>query len=244
MIKKLLISFVLIISVIENIVGQEIPIKGAILDHVYHLTTDTLSGTCFLIEYKNHEYLVTAAHLFKKRAKSKSKINITIYNGTSTSITAELLKHSDSTVDVAVLKIPNSLKKSTVYSIDGRVTVGQQVYFLGFPSFNGFQFASVTKLGTFPLVKSGIFSGTIQINDYLLEFIDGHNNPGFSGGPVVVHNYETNSDNICCIISGYYPEIKNLIIQGKVSEYLILENSGIIKSFPAPLALKIIDLTK
>jgi hypothetical protein len=242
--KKFLIPFILITLTIENVVGQQIPVTRGLLEHVYHLTTDTLQGTCFLIEYKNQEYLVTAAHLFKRKIKAKSEVKITIDNGTPMSLTAELLKHSDSTVDVAVLRIPISIKKSEVYAIDGGVIIGQQVYFLGYPSFSGLQFATVGKLGTFPLVKGGIFSGGIQVNGYLLEFIDGHNNPGFSGGPVVFYNYENKTNNICCIISGYYNETKNLLIEGKASGYLFPENSGIIKSYPASLALRIIDSDK
>lgn len=242
--KGFLIYFILISLTIENVAGQQSPVTRGILEHVYHLTTDALQGTCFLIEYKNQEYLVTAAHLFKKETKTKSNVNITINNGTPITLTAEFLKHSDSTIDVAVLRIPISLKKSELYLVNGGVSVGQQVYFLGYPSFKGLQFATVDKLGTFPLVKGGIFSGMIKVNGYLLEFIDGHNNPGFSGGPVVFFNHENKTTNICCIISGYYYEIKNLIVEGKASEYLIPENSGIIKSFPAQLALRIIDNNK
>lgn len=186
----------LTVLTIEKALGQEMPVTMGVLEHVYKLTTDTLQGTCFLIEYKNQEYLVTAVHLFKKRAKTKSKVNITIDNGTPISLTAELLKHSDSTVDVAVLRIPVSLKKSEVYTINGQVIIGQQVYFLGYPRFSGLQFATKVNLGTFPLVKGGIFSGSIMVNGYFLDFIDGHNNPGFSGGPVVFYNYENKTNNL------------------------------------------------
>ena len=34
-------------------------------------------------------------------------------------------------------------------------------------------------------MKKGIFSATTNENGAVVFFLDGHNNPGFSGGPVV-----------------------------------------------------------
>jgi hypothetical protein len=40
------------------------------------------------------------------------------------------------------------------------------------------------------LIKKGIYSGTKVSNDVTIHILDGHNNPGFSGGPVFIKDYD------------------------------------------------------
>jgi hypothetical protein len=64
-------------------------------------------------------------------------------------------------------------------SADGLV-LSQDVYFLGYPLPE-----RVRLVGTLPFVKRGIASGRAEINGVHVWLVDGHINPGFSGGPVV-----------------------------------------------------------
>ena len=61
---------------------------------------------------------------------------------------------------------------------------GQDVYFLGFPYGLHGDMSALSNDLPFPFVKKGIIS--LFHNDGVNRiYLDGHNNPGFSGGPVV-----------------------------------------------------------
>ena len=61
---------------------------------------------------------------------------------------------------------------------------GQRVYFLGFPFGWDGGAEYINRDFPIPFVKTGIVSAIIEGTDSRI-FIDGHNNKGFSGGPVV-----------------------------------------------------------
>lgn len=62
-------------------------------------------------------------------------------------------------------------------------------------------------------------------------FLDGHNNPGFSGGPVVITNHENGKTRmqIIGIVSAYLNEEK--IIKTPLGDFKNSENSGIVLSY-------------
>ena len=64
------------------------------------------------------------------------------------------------------------------------ITVGQCVYFLGFPLGMMGSANDINNSFPIPLVKSGVLSGLCGTPLWEL-LVDGHNNPGFSGGPLV-----------------------------------------------------------
>ena len=64
---------------------------------------------------------------------------------------------------------------------------GQEVFFAGFPfGENLFTTSTQTVNGLFPMpfVKKGIISAEATENGATILYLDGHNNPGFSGGPI------------------------------------------------------------
>lgn len=109
-------------------------------------------------------------------------------------------------------------------STDGIFTLpAMEVFFFGFPLGNLGQEIFGMKL---PLVKKAIISGWISHNGIDLLLLDGHNNLGFSGGPVVA--YDTATKKICVIgvISGYIPE--PIDVKQKKETFSVNANSGII----------------
>lgn len=91
--------------------------------------------------------------------------------------------------DISVISIP-SLKNGSVNVIaeSANIFYGQDIYFLGFPY--GLQ-SDVGELNSnlpMPLVKKGIVSSFLFENPRKVLLLDGHNNPGFSGGPVIYRN--------------------------------------------------------
>ena len=64
------------------------------------------------------------------------------------------------------------------------VILSQEVYFLGFP-YSMITYWNESKVAPLPFVKKAIVS-QIELSEHSsILYLDGHNNPGFSGGPVV-----------------------------------------------------------
>ena len=97
--------------------------------------------------------------------------------------------------DIAVFSLTGDLTPDLdlTPTIDG-IVWGQDAYFLGFPFGIGFDLGG----GSLPFVKKAIVSGLYKsINGVSLVLLDGINNPGFSGGPVVFCKMGT-KELVCC----------------------------------------------
>lgn len=89
-------------------------------------------------------------------------------------------------------------------------------------------------------VKAGILSAMDTRNkDAVLYFFDGHNNPGFSGGPIVYRDLEDDAYRVAAVVQGYrneaYPVLKSANLPNpKAKAYKDLytrANSGIIVGY-------------
>lgn len=70
--------------------------------------------------------------------------------------------------------------------------------------------------------------------------LDGINNPGFSGGPVIFYDYIKKKNKILGVISGYFNQTNKVESSPKIYfEYV--ENSGIIISYPSYYISDIIE---
>lgn len=126
----------------------------------------------------------------------------------------------------------------------GGIVYGQDVYFLGFPYGMTGEIGQMNRDFPLPFVKKAIVSclQTTQ-KDAQLLFLDGHNNPGFSGGPVVFKEPNKNDFKVAGVISGYrYNE--EPIYQGDQQVPLAYRyNTGIIFSYGIKHAVDIIKST-
>lgn len=210
-----------------------------ILDQVYLIQSDTLSGTCFAVDYNNEEYLVTARHIFRRLIKSDTSVFIKLYvKGRISDYTAKFYTHKNPSIDIAVLKLNDKINKKESYPLTGHIVIGQDVYFLGYPTFGGHIFYTQSHSEIFPFIKRAIVSASVNINDTTsIMFLDGQNNPGFSGGPIMYYDYFDNKHKIIGIISGYYLQEANL----DTTSYKYYENSGIIKGYYIKQAVEIIE---
>jgi len=208
-----------------------------ILSNTFWIQTDTGTATAFIIKYREGEYLITAKHVFKKNDEGKSKISIKInINMRWKEFSAKIYFHEKSNIDVAVLKLNTTL--SSIQPLDLMVrgiSIGESCAFFGFP------YGIFTNGGdrVYAFVKRAYissFSGPII-------FLDGMNNPGFSGGPVVVWDPIAKKPKIFGVISGYYPQTNemDLTITQKKERIKYVENSGIIYSYSIGHATEIID---
>ena len=75
-----------------------------------------------------------------------------------------------------------------------------------------------------------------------LLFLDGHNNPGFSGGPVCYRKADNELFPIAGVVSGYYSE-KNFVFDEQTDTQLplyVIENTGTVYAADISFALELI----
>jgi hypothetical protein len=129
------------------------------------------------------------------------------------------------------------------------VIFGQDLFFLGFPLYTD---TDVMKGFPLPLIKKAVLSGSLRQGGKTEVFLlDGHNNPGFSGGPVVFKpgNKPNAEYRVLGLVSAYRLEEQDVYFNRKPTGLKHAENAGImlapaikiatdmIKSNPIGLAL-------
>ena len=97
----------------------------------------------------------------------------------------------------------------------------------------------------FPLVKSGVLSG-MEPGDAPKIWVDGHNNPGFSGGPLVFIPPEEQfmkgrAYRVAGVISAYRLSVLPVYNQQGQQIGLFPENSGIVVAYGIQPALDLIN---
>ena len=103
-----------------------------------------------------------------------------------------------------VFTLDHDLTTKFPVEIGGGVTIGQEGYFFGYPyglhtEVNGTYVAFVKRMSVSAIARPHPEASPVF-------FLDGFNNPGFSGGPVAVYNYKTQTWEIVGVISGFRPE--------------------------------------
>lgn len=139
-------------------------------------------GTGFLVHVEKSLFLVTAAHLISEEDPS---IDVW-FGGTWTRWSSDILLRKAS-IDLAVFSVEDR-ETRPMYDVqlsDEGLHYGQQVYFLGFPyGDHGEAKDFDDPRWVFPYVKSATVSMLPHFTPDKTLVLDGHNNVGFSGGPV------------------------------------------------------------
>ena len=131
------------------------------------------------------QYLITAKHVV---AKLKDDDAIQIQRDNKWTAAKVKILRANEPIDIAVL-IPTE-QMTVSFPLEPTVAgmiYGQEVFFAGFPfGENLFTTSTQTVNGLFPMpfVKKGIISAEATENGATILYLDGHNNPGFSGGPI------------------------------------------------------------
>ena len=238
--------FFLLISSISF--GQSF-MTNEILDKVFKISLDTFrsSATGFIVEDNGELFMVTAKHIFPKTHLSGSKIRIYVKDDSIWNyMDGTLFHHSNNKIDISIIRIYEGEK--TIIKNKFNLTIesliyGDEGYILGFP----FSMSTpiLNREFPLPLIKRVINSGTIKDKGAQVIFLDGHNNPGFSGGPIVFKNHLKKGGHIWQIVgvvSGYVPQTNHLNSQIGVLKYQ--ENSGIIIGYGSDHIGEIIKNTR
>jgi len=156
-----------------------------------------------------------------------------------------LLLHTNNEIDIAVIEPTSAIFNSSGITTDpGADTIlGDSGIFLGFPL--GIS-SSPTNDSNFafplPLVKGLLYSGVYENKGAILQYFDGHNNPGFSGGPILFRNRKINKpDNwyLVAIVRGYVPQTNKMKTHAGTYDYP--ENSSIMIGYSASHVGEIIE---
>ena len=216
-------------------------INKDIIQSVYRIKYGSNAGTCFQFSAANTQYLVTAKHIVNDK-KHNETFDFEIFHDNSwKTYNGKLLVHSNVNIDIAVIDLlGNSFYRQTNIELSksGQIFASQDCYFLGFPYNMYSEFPKANDKLPVPFVKKAIFSlFTGEESNERIYYLDGHNNPGFSGGPVVAEIIEDKKFRICSVVSAY------LIQSNKLEKTTLLygENSGIIVSYSADYINEIIS---
>jgi hypothetical protein len=242
-----LLSIIFIFSLNSNLVAQFLShVPSTSFETTFNIGYGKSRGTAFFIEEKQKKYLVSAKHLFEN-VLSGSQIKIWILsNQKIQNLDCKIYFHEKSFVDVAVLvpltTITFDVELMTIESLG--MGIGQQMYFLGFP-YNNSTIPANKNFSSFPipLVKVAFLSGTQTIDGITTLLLDGHNNPGFSGGPVIGKNCCNINDNktyLFGVVVGYVKQNNYLIDKRDSSKLEYIENSGLFIAYSTKSILDII----
>lgn len=233
----LLIVFFSISFILKAQVENKL-IFNNIISRTNQIKYNDTTGSCFILDYEGRQYFLTAQHIIKGLS-NEGDIEI-FYQNKWQKHHIKLVGHSQYS-DISIFTVPEflNLSKNLTASYN-EVLYSQELFFLGFPY--GYQntFSKIDSDFPLPFVKKAILSNFINYNKTHILFLDGINNPGFSGGPIVFYNYQSKQMELCGIISGFQPEIKNTTINDSETQIQYSVNTGIIIGYGLNDALEII----
>lgn len=186
-------------------------ITSNILQRVTRLQA-TMSGSAFTFETDGRQYLATARHVVGGVTAGDS-VKLMIDNEWRAWTLTGAWHSPEPTIDVSVLSLEQSIHPalSAELTTDG-LAWGQEVYFLGYPF--GISGGAMMHDGRpLPFIKHGIMSGSEGVPISTI-YVDGANNPGFSGGPLVFQYRST--FRIAGVVSGW----KSSLTQVEVGDLL------------------------
>ena len=209
-------------------------ITSATLQRTFRIRCKRECGTCFTIDTDGRRYLVTARHL-AHGIEGRGEVEVW-HDGGWKRLDVELVGHGQDRVDVTVLAPQKLFGGGYPITTYDAYCLGENVHFLGFPFGLGSEVGALNSEFPIPWVKRGIVSA---FDDDVI-FLDGHNNPGFSGGPVV--REEGAEVQILGVVSGYrYDRRAVLDSDGREGPYTYDLNAGIVVVYRATLITQIVS---
>lgn len=214
-------------------------VTANIISRVFNLKNNNSFGTCFTLDIDKRQYLLTAKHIVNELTVN-STLEI-LHNKEWKSLKVENIHHCDD-MDVSIVAINVFIPSLPVSATIAQLSYGQDIYFLGFPLGLYSNVGEINRHFPLPFIKKGIISAIDFEGNYLL--IDGYNNKGFSGAPVVFRHYPYTSNEyyIAGIISSYKPEYSKVYIAQQETDLISEMNSGIITAYSITKVIQTIKI--
>jgi hypothetical protein len=212
-----------------------------VFNRVFHLRLGEATATGVAIEVDQRSYLVTARH-FAPEAAGAVDFQFQ-HEGRWKPLRMNLVAHGPGEIDISVFAPPTSLaERALTLPPDMKgLKYGQDVYFLGYPYGLFGELGALNWHFPMPFVKKAVLS-CIESNAAGVRrlYLDGHNNPGFSGGPVVFQENINSPFKIAAIISGFQSVNEPVFENGKQLPATYRYNTGIIIAYSVLHAVELI----
>ena len=225
-------------------------INRGILQRTLHIQYGNVTGTSFVIDRGDRQYVVTARHVVKGITTGEP-INV-FHERQWKQLPIKVVGIGVGAPDVAVLAASVQLAPTqTIEATSGGLGYAQAVHFLGFPFGWDGGAEDINEDFPLPFIKAGIVSG-IKHTDATRIYIDAHGNTGFSGGPVVfaVNNDAQTENRIAGVVAqAPRPRLKPVVdkhrtpLVDKDGEPIahFAENQGFVVAFGINHATEMID---
>lgn len=217
------LGLVVVVSSWTAVMAQ---VTANVLTRVFPFRYGDAIGSSFTVEVDGRQYLLTARHLVSGLRDDGS---IELHrNGEWNRLKIKRLPVEPSAADIAVLVLPSVLPQTLPIDLgEAGLILSEELYFLGFPYGLTFPGALQASGFPFPFVKRGICSAFGPVNGTRYVFLDGHNNPGFSGGPIV-RSRPNSTPTIIAVVAGFRHADEAVLKEGKPTEYYYRANTGIV----------------
>jgi S1-C subfamily serine protease len=231
--------FLIGIVLVQMPAKAEEMVPSNILQRVFNLRMGSETATGFTVELDKRQYLITAKHLISANASSKT-IDI-FHDNKWVTIEFTSIPVEPGSVDIAVLALNQQISGvlPVTLGIKGAF-LSQSVFFVGFPFGLSINDHALNGGFPFPLVKHGVIAAFSNGTGEPF-IVDGINNPGFSGGPVVtVEN--ANNPNIIGVVSGYRFAPEPVFQQGqRIPDLSVQSNTGLLVAYETDYVVKAIE---
>ena len=174
-----------------------------ILQRTFRIAYGNDRGTCFTVDVEGRKYLVTTRHAVRP-IDGPCTIRI-FHDGAWKVLPVQLVGHGAEDIDITVLSPPLQLSPThPLHTTAAGLAISQEVFFLSFPYGLATEAGELNDIFPIPFVKKGIVSALSWENSKTI-FLDCHNNPGFSGGPVLYQRAADKEGDMTVIgvVSGY-----------------------------------------
>ncbi len=203
-------------------------VTANILTRVFPIKVGEDTGSSFTLEVEGRQYLITARHIVFGLSDGDS-IEL-LRENRWTPFKVRRLNVEPLAADAAVLVLPTVLEQTLQIkaAYDG-LTLAESLYFLGFPY--GLSMPRALQPSGFPIpfVKHGICSAFGRAADKVTYvWLDGHNNPGFSGGPIVRQPPGGATPTIVGVVSAFWGVDEPILRQRQKTDLTYKANTGIV----------------
>lgn len=212
-----------------------------VIQRTFQLKYGGGTGTCFTVDFDGKQYLVTAKHCIEGLV-TRDTVEI-FHDGEWKQLPVSLVGHGSGDIDISV--VAPSQQLSPIHPLPTttvHITYGQDVFFLGFPFGLTSESNDLNGGFPFPLVKRATLSA-LDFGPNAVFLLDGLNNPGFSGGPVVYVKPGSPSPDfsVAAVISAYRFNRVPVEHGDNPTPLTVNENTGIIIAYSINHAVRLIE---
>jgi S1-C subfamily serine protease len=212
------------------------------LQRTFRISTGSQSGTCFTVDVDGRQYIVTAKHVIAGLA---DPLPIRVhYAQRWHELQCRLVGVTSDEIDIAVLAHTKTISPQLELTpTTSDMYLSQDVYFLGFPYGWHAEVGALNNDFPLPIVKKACVSMiSLLPGAPRLLLLDGHNNPGFSGGPVVFAPPDTNAaTRVAGVVSAFRYQWENVFHGDTQTDLRYRYNTGVVVAHSIDYALEIIS---